>query len=100
MKISDLGNGVADPRVTGAGAPPEPAGAPVRATAAAADGGDAVQVSETARLLAGLGQGTVDEVRSERVAALRQAIASGTYRVDPAAVARAFLTEVAGHLLG
>jgi flagellar biosynthesis anti-sigma factor FlgM len=98
VKISDL-NGVVDPRVAGAGAAPESAGAPGR-TAAAAQGGDAVEVSETARLLAGLARVNVDEVRPQRVAALRQAIASGTYQVDPAAVARAFLTEVAGHLLG
>ncbi len=99
MKISDL-NGVVDPRVAGAGAAPESAGAPGRTAAAAAQGGDAVEVSETARLLAGLARVNVGEVRPERVAALRQAVASGTYQVDPAAVARAFLTEVAGHLLG
>jgi flagellar biosynthesis anti-sigma factor FlgM len=98
VKISDL-TGVVDPRVAGPGAAPESA-VPGRTGATAADGGDAVEVSATARLLAGLARANVDTVRAERVMALRQAIAAGTYQVDPAAVARAFLTEVAGHLLG
>lgn len=99
MKISDW-NGVRDPRLTGAGTRPDPAAASARAAATATDGGDAVQVSDAARLIAQMARANVDEVRQDRVTALRQAIASGSYQVDPTAVARAFLTDVAGGLLG
>jgi anti-sigma28 factor (negative regulator of flagellin synthesis) len=76
-----------------AGARPRP---PARASLT-----DRVDLSSTALALAGLrGElGAVDGVRSGRVAALRGAVASGTYGAPPADVARKVLRELLGELV-
>ena len=63
---------------------------------------DSVRVSEVARALARLvdhnGQlaAAFDEVRADKVGPLREALAQGTYSVDPEATARLFLAGSLG----
>lgn len=78
------------------------AGRRSRAAGAAAAVGDRVSLSEEARRLARLraGVGDLDEVRQDRVGELRQRVAEGTYRADFRDVARKFLRELLGELLG
>lgn len=61
-----------------------------------ASGGDKISVSEEARTLSRLRQeiGNVDEVRTDKVQALRDKIESGQYEVDLKAVARKFLESL------
>lgn len=57
------------------------------------EGRDRVEVSETARRIPGLleAAGRLPEIRQERVNALREAIETGTFRVDSRLLARALL---------
>ena len=94
MKINER-KGVLDPQLAGA--------EPVRADgrpAVQSEGaeGDRVNVSDTARQLAGLraAVGDLDAVRPERVAVLQAAIDAGRYTPDPTAVARALLRDAVG----
>ena len=106
MKISDR-NGVPGARVDGTpltiGTPP-PAKTSPRGEATSP--GDQVEVSDVAKTLARLvahrqtvAEG-IDTVREDRVAALREAVANGQYRPDSEAVARSFLAETFGPLVG
>ncbi len=63
--------------------------------------GDRVELSQGARLRAQLRRdiGDINEVASDRVAALRAEIVAGTYHRDSHAVAERFLVDVAGELL-
>jgi flagellar biosynthesis anti-sigma factor FlgM len=106
MKIGDRSNGVQDSRLGGVAGALEPGGTRPAGVDGAADGADSVQVSDAARVLARLATHVatvadgVREVRQDRVQALRQAVESGQYRIDPEAVARSFLTDVVGQLVG
>jgi len=68
----------------------------------AGPGGDKITVSEEARTLSRLRKeiGGVDEVRTEKVEALRDKIESGQYEVDLKAVARKFLESLTGERSG
>jgi len=92
MKITDR-KGVPDLQL---GGPPPEVEPPVeQAVQPKAASGDRVNVSDVARVLASLSSGVGgDEVRTEKVNALREQIASGRYRIDLEAVARSFLSEV------
>jgi len=81
------------------GAPPDLRG-DVPGTAAGT-GNDQVSVSAAAREIARLraGFGPVDEIRKERVMALRATVAERRYQAEPAHVARSLLVDVLGHLL-
>ena len=97
MKIDDR-KGVLDPQLVGTD-PTRPDGR--AAVPPAAQTGDRVSVSDTARQLAGLraAVGDLDGVRQERVAVLQSAIDAGRYDVDPQAVAQSFLREVTADAL-
>lgn len=62
---------------------------------------DRVTLSEAARVLAGLREaiGPLDDVRADRVDALRPVVAAGGYRVDASQVAYRFLNEELGGLI-
>ena len=106
MKIGDRSNGVQDSRLGGVGGPLEPAGSRGNGVDGTPEQGDSVQVSPAARALARLSGHVatvvdgVREVRQDRVEALRQQIENGTYTIDPDAVAKSFLTDVVGQLVG
>lgn len=106
MKIGDRNNGVQDPRLGGVGGALEPGETRPAGAADGAEGGDSVQVSDAARVLARLAGHVatvadgVRQVRQDRVDALRAKVESGQYRIDTDAVARAFLTDVVGQLVG
>jgi flagellar biosynthesis anti-sigma factor FlgM len=106
MKIHERGAGVQDPRLGGVGGTLEPGGTGATAPDGTTDGTDSVQLSDAARVLARLAGHVstvvdgVGEVRQDRVQALRQSIETGQYRVDPDAVARGFLRDVVGQLVG
>ncbi len=106
MKISDRSNGVQDSRLGGVSGPHEPAGARTNGVDGTPAEGDSVQVSPAARALARLAGHVatvvdgVREVRQDRVEALRQQIQNGTYTIDTDAVARSFLSDVVGQLVG
>jgi flagellar biosynthesis anti-sigma factor FlgM len=94
MKINER-KGVLDSQLAGID-PIRPEGRPV--VAGEGDTGDRVNVSDTARQLAGLRAlvGDVDGIRPERVAVLQAAIDAGTYAPDGDAVARAVLRDSLG----
>jgi flagellar biosynthesis anti-sigma factor FlgM len=106
MKISDR-NGVPGARVDGTpltiGTPP-PAKNGSRGEGIGS--GDQVDVSDVAKTLARLAAHRqtvtegIDAVREDRVAALRDAVAKGQYQPDFDAVARSFLAETFGPLVG
>lgn len=93
MKITDRPI-VQDPRLGGA-TPVEPA--TPRAAEAEGSGQDRVQLSDEARRLAALALAAPedDPERAARVAALKQAVADGTYTPDAEATARNLLVELA-----
>jgi flagellar biosynthesis anti-sigma factor FlgM len=80
---------------------PKGSKAPDRAAPGAGDQ-DQVSVSGTARELVQLAGdiGALDGIRSDKVAALKSAIDDGSYVVDTRQVARSFLREVVGELVG
>lgn len=94
MKITDR-NLVQDPPLR-----PERGGqagrgtTPTEGTPESAAGGDRVDVSEAARVLAGLRDD--DPERAAKVERLRKAVEDGTYDPDVNEVARRFLREVVG----
>src|SRR5262245_40324427 len=106
MKISDR-NGVPGARVDGTpltiGTPPAGKNAPRQEGVGS---GDQVDVSDVARTLARLAAHRqtvtdgIDTVREDRVAALRDAVAKGQYQPDFESVARSFLAETFGPLVG
>jgi flagellar biosynthesis anti-sigma factor FlgM len=106
MKITDR-NGVPGARVDGTpltiGTPPPGKNG---ARAEGIGSGDQVDVSDVAKTLARLAAHRqtvtegIDTVREDRVAALREAVAKGQYQPDFDAVARSFLAENFGHLVG
>lgn len=106
MKITDR-NGIPDTRVGGTpltiGTPP-PAKNGARPEGVGSD--DQVDVSDVAKTLARLAAHRqtvtegIDTVREDRVAALREAVEKGQYKPDLDAVARSFLVENFGHLVG
>ena len=106
MKIGDRSNGVQDSRLGGVAGPLEPGGTRGTNADGTPEDGDSVQVSAAARALARLaGHVTtvvdgVRDVRQDRVEALRQQIEAGQYQIDPDAVARSFLRDVVGQLVG
>ena len=106
MKIGDRSYGVQDSRLGGVGGPLEPGGPRSNGADGTPEDGDSVQVSPAARALARLAGHVatvvdgVREVRQDRVEALRKQIESGQYAIDPEAVARSFLTDVVGQLVG
>jgi flagellar biosynthesis anti-sigma factor FlgM len=106
MKISDRSNGVQDSRLGGVGGALEPGGGRPAGPDDPAGTTDSVDVSAAARSLARLAGHVatvvdgVRGVRQDRVQALRQAVESGQYRVDPDAVAQNFLRDVLGQLVG
>ena len=63
--------------------------------AAKIEGGDRVELSPEARQIIQLAEQTrqLPEIREDRVAALRQQLADGTYNVDPQQVAASILEE-------
>jgi flagellar biosynthesis anti-sigma factor FlgM len=94
MKITER-KGVLDPQLAGA----DPVRPESRATVVGDSvTGDRVNVSDTARQLAGLRAaiGDVDGVRPERVAVLQAAIDAGRYAPDASDVARAVLRNAVG----
>ena len=88
MKIYDVGG-------KGGPQPAERAGksAPVRPPAAPGAGADRVEISDAALRISRLleSASALPEIREERIAEIRKALESGTYRVDPQALARAIL---------
>jgi flagellar biosynthesis anti-sigma factor FlgM len=106
MKIGDR-NGIPGARVDGAPlATPTPPPAKTGSRPESAPSGDEVEVSDAAKTLARLAThrqavtAGIDSVREDRVAALRDAVAKGQYRPDAEAVARSFLAETFGSLIG
>ena len=106
MKITDR-SGVPGARVDGTpltiGTPP-PTNKAARTEGIGS--GDQVDVSDVAKTLARLATHRqtvtegIDTVREDRVAALREAVAKDQYQPDFDAVARSFLAENFGHLVG
>lgn len=88
MKIHDVGG-------KGGPQPTERAGKsnPVRPPAAPGAGADRVEISNAARRIAHLleSASALPEIREEKIAEIRQALESGSYRVDSRALARAIL---------
>ena len=89
MKIYDIG---------GQGIPRRPEGSGDRKDGAEPrpaerTGGDRVEVSENARRLPALVEAVnrLPEIRQEKVAHLKKAVESGTYKVEPRVLARAIL---------
>ena len=109
MKISDR-NGVPGSRVDGTpltiGTPPPAKNGANGARNEGIGSDDQVEVSAAAKTLARLAghrqtvTDGIDTVREDRVAALRDAIAKGQYQPDFDAVARSFLAETFGPLVG
>jgi negative regulator of flagellin synthesis FlgM len=94
MKITDIhGLGIEQVQAgqTGAVASRED-----RQTAAASGGGDVIQLSDTARLMQKASEAIADteEVRPEKVMALRDAVQQGTYEVDPQQVAKSLIVNL------
>ena len=106
MKITDR-NGLPGARVDGTplttGTPPP---AKNGARGEGIGSGDQVDVSDVAKTLARLAAHRqtvtegIDSVREDRVAALREAVAKGQYQPNFDAVARSFLAETFGPLVG
>jgi len=89
MKIYDVGG-------KGGPQPAERAGksAPIRQPASpGSTGADRIEISDAALRISRLleAASALPEIREEKIAELRQALESGTYRVDPRALARAIL---------
>lgn len=85
-------SGSAAPQAGAAGGKPAIAGdpgsgAPGRAPATPVPAGDHVQLTESARAIGAAARGTDAPVDAGHVARIRQALADGTYKVDPQRVA-------------
>ncbi|HLI28756.1 MAG TPA: flagellar biosynthesis anti-sigma factor FlgM [Chloroflexota bacterium] len=99
MEIEPIGPSGVRPPGTGNGVPEVSASAPARRVDRAGNGparlerGDTLELSARARelLRARLAVEQAPEVRAERVAALRQRLATGTYSVSPEQLARKLL---------
>ena len=76
-------------------------GARAAGVTAQASASDRVELSMTARMLAGLrdAMGSLDDLREERVAGLRPVVGTGRYRVETERVARSLLVEELGGLV-
>jgi flagellar biosynthesis anti-sigma factor FlgM len=75
----------------GAGRPGVSSSRPVAPT----EGSDRIDLSETSRTLAGGEARTSAEIRADKVAEVREAIARGEYRVDAHVVAERLIIETA-----
>lgn len=94
MKITDIqGLGIEQVQAgqAGAVAPKED-----RHPVAASGGGDVIQLSDTARLMQKAAEAiaATEEVRPEKVMALRDAVQQGAYEVDPQKVANSIIVNL------